>query len=759
MVFPRTNNFRYFQLPVGWVVVIMAFLMFVPLVVWGQQQDTLRLHHVIRGYFTYSTRGIQSQIARFELSRASFVVSARIIVAGNSKDGGITVRLFGDEGGAPVPRVGRALAAPQRILKTKAGFDTLVVDFSKESPWALHQVFVSIEEPDAGVLVLTDNTVAPLGCRTGTLQSSRHILQMTNGTWQWGPFSLAVELVTKDDTAEHTPQFVDVSEHLGLSGAPAFGAGIAWADIDHDGYQDCLTSGRLYHNNSGTSFTDITDQAGLMGIPRHCLFLDYNRDGRIDILFLGHRDSATTSGTLFQNLGDGRFQEFKSFLPVIEDVVSTSVGESTSDGTLLYVSQRTATSGMNHLLLQISRDGVVQNLLESLQGFDVLTAPAGSQWMDFDNDGDLDLVVTDRYRGPFVIKNLGSGKFSPALALSQNVGKGSTFVGCMTIPGNRKGVQQIAVASSVRGVTASTVETATTLSYHPMVENAQSTGWAAVTTDYIFAPGPASIADINNDGRPDLFVAPSSLCGWDHIFLADSVGGMFDASVQLGLSEQVSGPDVVWVDYDNDGRLDLTSAGFGGVRILRNTIEKTGNFVAFDLVGPAPGTRVLLYSNGGCDTGECGSGHGFRVQSAQRLHFGLGEASGIDSAVVVWSDGERQSVRNLDMNHYYTLTRTSQLATVQTPAFRNIRAVPNPFKESVVIEGTVGDRGTVTIEIIDSKGTLVRRLEPVDLVAGPFVVSWDGYTQQGDKCATGVYICRLQLDGKVGGSVTISLIR
>src|SRR5581483_11427584 len=91
--------------------------------------------------------------------------------------------------------------------------------------------------------------------------------------------------------------FVDVTETADVPGT-AYGLGCVWGDYDNDGFPDLYVTqyGRnvLYHNNGNGTFTDVTDKAGVAGTRSSSFFhggatfLDYDRDGRLDLYVGGY---------------------------------------------------------------------------------------------------------------------------------------------------------------------------------------------------------------------------------------------------------------------------------------------------------------------------------------------------------------------------------------------------------------------------------------------------------------------------------------
>ncbi len=90
--------------------------------------------------------------------------------------------------------------------------------------------------------------------------------------------------------------FTDVTVKAGLV-ATGWGQGVCVGDYDNDGWEDLYITyygrNRLYHNNGG-SFTEVGEKAGVAGSGKAwgtgCAFVDYNRDGHLDLLVANYVD-------------------------------------------------------------------------------------------------------------------------------------------------------------------------------------------------------------------------------------------------------------------------------------------------------------------------------------------------------------------------------------------------------------------------------------------------------------------------------------
>jgi hypothetical protein len=225
--------------------------------------------------------------------------------------------------------------------------------------------------------------------------------------------------------------FTDVTTQAGVAGK-GFAMGVTVGDYDNDGYEDIYVTNWnsviLYHNNGDGTFTDVTEKAGVQnshwGVG--AAFLDYDRDGRLDLFvgnylkfdphakkpyygaeaFAGPLDFEGDANRLFHNNGDGTFTDVSAQAGVDNAAgraKGVTVADFDNDGWPdIYV----ANDQMESYLYRNNHDGtftnvaIDQNVAYGTNG-DTPSA-MGPIFADYDNDGTLDLFVSDmRYHRLF----------------------------------------------------------------------------------------------------------------------------------------------------------------------------------------------------------------------------------------------------------------------------------------------------------------------------------------------------------------------
>jgi hypothetical protein len=206
---------------------------------------------------------------------------------------------------------------------------------------------------------------------------------------------------------ERNGRFERVVNSVGMSWlATAYGS---WADFDNDGDSDLLvnqidTRNELYRNDGLGQFTEVTDGSGISGtgsVSYSSAWGDYDNDGDLDLLIINMGwGGPPVRNWFYRNKGDGTFAPITAG-PIAEDQDHFAVGswvDYDNDGWLdLFVTilgPTTTVPGVFNRLYRNQGDGtfarVTAGSLVTLGG----RPGSGAAWADFDNDGFLDVCVT-----------------------------------------------------------------------------------------------------------------------------------------------------------------------------------------------------------------------------------------------------------------------------------------------------------------------------------------------------------------------------
>ena len=512
------------------------------------------------------------------------------------------------------------------------------------------RALVECDYPDGSGSQDPPEAVMPdVAAAAGLLKSGNPITSAIAGVGDWnndGWDDVSIGATYFQNNGDGT--FTDVSSTLGLSSGYA-----VWGDFNNDGWQDAyLVSGgdndRLYRSDGSGGFVDVTSTAGITNPAPTVtpIWLDYDNDGHLDLFIANGRRTVNNQEVyypdkLWRNNGDGSFSDVTTQCGIAAaepspymDCWGASACDFDNDGwTDIFVSTYRLAPD---LLYRNNGNGTFTEVGAATGARGVTTqAPQyfghgmGSDWGDYNNDGWVDLVVG----------NLGHPDWrgavsNPSLIFRNNGGNDFTDV------------------------------------HHDMGLKFREMN-AGVTW-----------ADLDCDGWLDLWQSQYSYQKegengepgrYSRLYMNEGAPtyALRDRTWHYGA--QVHGAwTVSRLDYDMDGDLDLLVASpHEGVKLFRNSIPRMGHWLTLRLKGSpengvnmdALGTRVVVHADGRMFTRTLStSSAGSRAATNSLvLHFGLGNAVGIDSAVVYYPNGVTRTLTTLEMNRHYALAYSGDI--------------------------------------------------------------------------------------------------
>lgn len=446
--------------------------------------------------------------------------------------------------------------------------------------------------------------------------------------------------------------FTDVTEKAGV-GAGGYGQGVAVGDYDGDGFPDIYVTqyGRsvLYHNNGDGTFTDVTEKAGVAapGWASTAVWFDYDNDGRLD-LFVGR--FADFSKELNKPCGiheDGRRHYC---IPKVYTGMPSWLFHNNGDGTFTDVSKESGIA--NH-------PGKVW----------------GAVATDINNDGWMDLWISNDTVQNFLFVNRGKGKFdeiaeTAGVAYSDS-GRARSGMGVDSADFQNDGWMSLFVANLDREMFAlyknNHDQTFDDLAIPTGIGKATKllSGWGLKFFDY------------DNDGNLDLLLAngnPDDLIESLHgdvtyeepLVLFRGTGKSFEnVTSQSGpvFSKRLSARGMAIGDFNNDGATDVMIAVNDGAPVLlRNAIGSKNHWLGVSLVGTksnrdAIGARIT-YQSGDLKRQRMKiAGGSFLSSHDPRIVLGIGQRTKFDWIEVQWPQpsGKIERIVDLPVDRYITI--------------------------------------------------------------------------------------------------------
>jgi hypothetical protein len=455
--------------------------------------------------------------------------------------------------------------------------------------------------------------------------------------------------------------FTDVTVKSGLAD-PGWATGVCVGDYNNDGYEDLFLTyygqNRLYRNNRDGTFTDVTAAAGLLHAGNRfgtgCTFLDYNRDGHLDLfvanyvefdlaaapkpnalvatcsyqgiaVYCGPRGLPAPANALYRNNGDGTFTDVSKASGI--ESVKTSYGMTAvamdidEDGwpdifvaadstpSLLFMNNHDGTFREEALLrgLAVSGDG------QEMAGMGI--APG-----DYDLDGHIDLFKTHfQLQSSGLYRNTGKGEFDDA-----------SFA-------------------------------------------------AGIAVERRYVSWGAGMVDLDNGGWPDIFYVTGNVypelektfakfpARSPAILFRNLGNGKFaEMGEEAGpamLARHVS-RGCAFGDFDNDGDIDMLVMNQNEPpSLIRNDAPAGNRWLKIRLEGTksnrsAIGARVLVRYGGKVQAQELMSQSSYLSANDPRLHFGLGSETTADIEVH-WPSGLVESLKSVAANQLVTVREGS----------------------------------------------------------------------------------------------------
>jgi enediyne biosynthesis protein E4 len=483
--------------------------------------------------------------------------------------------------------------------------------------------------------------------------------------------------------------------------------GLAVFDYDGDGRPDIFfTNGaevpslqksspkywnRLYHNEGGMKFRDVTEQAGVAGsgYDMGAAVGDYDNDGRPDLFVAG-----VNGNTLYHNMGNGRFEDVtvKAGIKTKGWAVAAGWFDFDRDGKLdLWVVHYTKWQlpddrycgdakrgirvychpkyfqGLPSTLYRNRGDGTFEDVTERAGLSQFAGRGMSVAFADYDHDGFPDVFVTNDNMPNFLFHNKGNGTFEEVGLLTgtalTEAGKPVASMGAEFKDYDNDGHPDL-IVTALAGET------------FPVFKNDGKGNFVDAT--YSSRLGAAAVKhsgwglglfDFNNDGWKDLFTANSHVNDRVEQFESyayrekDSVfvnsGGTFrDVSEEAGLNLTKAHRGAAFVDFDGDGRIDAVVTSLAEPTELWHNVSPTAqHWLILRLRGVKSnrdgiGAVVRI----GNQYAEMTTTVGYASSADCGVHFGLGNVSLVKRIEIAWPSGIKKILTDIKADQVLDVT-------------------------------------------------------------------------------------------------------
>lgn len=395
-----------------------------------------------------------------------------------------------------------------------------------------------------------------------------------------------------------------------------------WFDYDNDSDKDLFVSiknasCRLYRNDGNFIFTDVSVQAGFLNTagPNYGVSVaDYDKDGYLDLYLCRYSDALMSSSplelnALYKNNGNGTFSNVATAAGVDDGIKNSFqavwLDYDKDNWPDLYVINDKY--DYYNSLYKNNTDGTFTDVTLQSGTADTIASPMTNSIADFDEDGDLDIFMTnlavpDSCR---LLVNNGNGTFTDKAALYG-------------------------------------------------LQNSEFT-WGACWFD------------AENDGDLDILVS-SDITTQDprnYLYINTGVQLFLEAPQNLQSNYVASSRSVAVGDIGNDGKADIIVSNTDGYLsfLWENNGPNINNYIKITLHGNtsnrmAIGSWIDIYFGSKHLTHYTLCGENYMGQNSQHQIFGLGQASLVDSIVIHFPSGVVDKYYQLAVNQSYDFTES-----------------------------------------------------------------------------------------------------
>ncbi len=564
------------------------------------------------------------------------------------------------------------------------------------------------------------------------------------------------------------------------------GGAAQWADADSDRDFDILLTGEFqpwvmlteyFRNEQGSQFTGFSGY--FMGVTlSNVAWGDYDNDGDLDVLVIGQNNGLAPTTTLYRNDGNSVFSVVPTNLPGISNGMA-AWGDYDNDGDLDLL--LTGSSDFFGNISKIYRNDRYNTFTEIQANLLAMWFSYGA-WGDYDNDGDLDILLTGKSTTHHtrLYRNDGNDVFTGINAGLFEVSHGTVDWGDYDNDGDPDILLTGAFGQFNSGELSKIYRNDGNNVFTDINANLEQVNFSS-----------GHWGDYDNDGDLDVLISGhKNMVGNFTKVYRNEGGGIFVDLNEDSLLQAAAELNVAWGDYDDDGDLDILVSG---TSIYRNE----GNFPANQPPEAPTGLQSVVHNDSvtlswraatDSETPSRGLSYNLRIGtspggvevmspmaqggSGHRLFAARGNAN----QDTVWT------IRNLPAGKYYWSVQAidhgfaGSAFTVEDSFVVSITGIktnpeelpekcilmqnyPNPFNPTTNVEFSLPTDSRVLLTIYDLTGRKVKSLVNRNLPAGWHAVQWDGTNDAGQPVASGVYLYHLQAEDNFVQNHKMLLVR
>jgi hypothetical protein len=477
-------------------------------------------------------------------------------------------------------------------------------------------------------------------------------------------FSLVVIFCVSGSINAQT--FTNVTSQLGVNAVYRDsvyipGGGVAFGDYNNDSYPDMVIASynkfKVYKNNGDGTFADVTAASGInfTGLSlKAAVFGDYNNDGWRDI----YLTSWYSQNRLYKNNGDETFTDVTAQagvgVPFTYQSTCAAWGDYNKDGYIdLYVGNYGNIEGLGdqpNILFKNNGNGTFSDVTSQANVADSFgKKPLGITIFDYDDDGWQDIYINmDKEQRSTMFHNNGNGTFTD-VSVSSGTNCHLDAMGTSIADYNHDGWLDIYVSNGPPG--------------NILFKNNGN----GTFTDVTLQTGTSvnkecwgnNFIDYNNDGWLDIFATAAHGIDRCDVLLKNNGNNTFtNLGFNIGVKDSAFSFGTAKSDFNNDGYPDFcVTITDSNAHFYKNS-GGSNNWIKVKCTGvisnrDAIGTIVTAYYSGTMNRQVILGGNSYLSEDDVVLIFGIGTASNVDSLTFKWTNGLVEKAYNLNVNTFF----------------------------------------------------------------------------------------------------------